>query len=137
MSKQLSEPQGSSILVAVSGGVDSISLLHILASTTARRHSTYEPDLLANFLEDSPISKIEAAYINHGQRKDTHLDFQVIQAVCKKFNLKLNYVKLNLPSNCSENLARKERYNALNLILKKNRNSKSLKFSFKKKDFKI
>jgi tRNA(Ile)-lysidine synthase len=83
-------------LLAVSGGVDSIVLLHLLASAG---------------------SNIEAAYIDHSQRDDTALDILAIKELTDKHKIKLHISKLNLPPVCSEQLARKERYKALNQIM--------------------
>lgn len=119
MPKPVPQAQSSSVLIAVSGGVDSICLLHILANFNASSESSYNP--LSKFLKDHPLSKIEAAYINHSQRSDTNLELQNIQDLCKRFGIKFNSASLNLPPSCSESLAREERYKALNLILKNRR----------------
>lgn len=84
-------------LLAVSGGVDSIVLLNILASSKA---------------------KFEVAYIDHSQRADTHLDIRAIQALTDKYNIRLHTSKLYLPADCSEQQARTERYKALDEIKK-------------------
>lgn len=82
-------------LVAVSGGVDSIVLLDILASSNA---------------------KIEAAYVDHSQRPDTSKDIEVVKLLTDKYSLKFHLIKLDLPPGCSEQQARTERYKALNKI---------------------
>lgn len=116
MPKPVPQAQSSSVLIAVSGGVDSICLLHILANFNASSESSYNP--LSKFLKDHPLSKIEAAYIDHSQRLDTDLDVKNVQEMCRELGVKFNSTKLDLPKNCSEGLAREARYKALNLILK-------------------
>lgn len=134
-----------SALIAVSGGLDSISLLFALAknlqsiedqnpSASPRRpHESGDPlkketqqtpsqniDILAqNFIQTTKLNQLEAIYLDHSQRPDTNLDLIPIQKICQQFNIKLHRLKLNLPPNCSEEQARKARYQALSLIQKK------------------
>src|SRR5690554_5400842 len=69
--------QGDSILIAVSGGPDSMALLHLLASI--------RPWL--------PL-KLTTAYIDHGLRPDeSPQEWALVQAVCKQ---------LQVASTCSQ-----------------------------------
>lgn len=109
--KQQKVPESRSALVAVSGGIDSICLLHMLCSKQQKNP-------LADFLKLNPIKKIEVAYIDHSQRRDTNLDLESIKALTSQFNIKLNVKKVDLPKKSSEDTARKARYKELNQILK-------------------
>ncbi len=111
-----------SVLIAVSGGLDSTVLLFALAKNLQAPNlacSNKIDLLIQNFIKDTNLNQIEAIYLDHSQRPDTKLDLQAVQKICTKFNLTLNHQKLDLPPNCSEELARKNRYQALSLTLQK------------------
>lgn len=106
----------SSALLAVSGGVDSIvllSLLHQAMVNPDKLGITKLEKLIRLFTQEVSLKKIKVAYVDHSQREDTHLDIAAIKVICKKFNIPLDVIKLDLPPSCSEQIARKERYQAL------------------------
>ncbi len=84
-------------LVAVSGGVDSIVLLHLLVRV------------------DRLHSKLVVAHVNHGIRgSDSDLDERFVKGLAKHYNLPFVSTQLNLSSSASEDEARKGRYDFLN-----------------------
>ena len=84
-------------VVAVSGGVDSMALLHAMTH----------------------ISGVEiiAAHVNHGIRPDAHLDGDIVRAFCESHNILCVSTDLNLGPTASEALARKRRYEFLQKCL--------------------
>ncbi|HEY1085679.1 MAG TPA: tRNA lysidine(34) synthetase TilS [Candidatus Saccharimonadales bacterium] len=88
-------------VVAVSGGVDSVVLLDMLAS----RH---KPDQLI------------VAHFEHGIRgKDSENDAEFVKLLSKKYRLKYELGQGNLTKNASEALAREKRYDFLKRMAKK------------------
>ncbi len=84
-------------VVAVSGGVDSVVLLHMLAS--------------------DPKLELVVAHFDHGIRPDSALDAVFVGHLTKKLNV--NYVseRMELGKSASEAIARKFRYDFLYKIL--------------------
>lgn len=87
-------------VVAVSGGVDSIVLLHAL--------------------KDLPELKLLVVHVNHGIRPEnqTKLDENLIRDLCNKWNIEFDLVKLELGTTASEELARNKRHQYLQQVLK-------------------
>ncbi|HSE29280.1 MAG TPA: tRNA lysidine(34) synthetase TilS [Candidatus Saccharimonadales bacterium] len=86
-------------VVAVSGGVDSMVLLDIL-----RR----QPEL-----------ELLVAHVNHGIRKDSQYDEELVRKVCTDLKLTFRSTRLNLKGNSSEEVARNLRYAFLQQCSKK------------------
>lgn len=84
-------------VVAVSGGVDSMVLLHLLI----RRH----PDL-----------KLAVAHFDHGIRPDSVQDRKLVQAAAKELGLPFVYHEGKLGSDASEAAARQARYDFLHHV---------------------
>lgn len=80
-------------VVAVSGGVDSVALLHMLAQ-----------------LEGVNLT---VAHFDHGIRDDSILDRQLVQQMAKKLGLPFVYAYGNLGAGASEAVAREARYDFL------------------------
>ena len=78
------------LVVAVSGGVDSVVLLDVLAKT-----NKYQ---------------LVVAHVNHGIRDDSKEDERLVHGLAGKYELPFELTRLNLPKNASEELARKKRY---------------------------
>ena len=91
-------PKPGKYVVAVSGGVDSMVLLDILAR---------EPSLV-----------LIIAHIDHGIRPDSNEDLILVEYESNKRSLKFNKKLLKLGSNASEEKARNERYKFLNNLQK-------------------
>ncbi|MEX0919787.1 MAG: tRNA lysidine(34) synthetase TilS [Candidatus Saccharimonadales bacterium] len=97
MRKELIEkvifPKPGKYIVAVSGGVDSISLLDILSN-----HDDYE---------------LIIAHFNHGIRPDSDLDMELVHNLASKYGLEFVAESANLGKDASEALAREYRYRFL------------------------
>lgn len=91
---------GQHILVAVSGGRDSMCLLHLLAGLQKERQL-----------------RLTAAHVNHGLRPDAGKDQHFVAEICKAWDIRFLVRKLNprtqSPGESTEAWARKERYIAL------------------------
>ncbi|MFZ1483959.1 MAG: tRNA lysidine(34) synthetase TilS [Candidatus Saccharimonadales bacterium] len=86
-------------VVAVSGGVDSVALLHVLA---------HEPDL-----------QLVVAHYDHGIRPDSAEDRKLVQLYAKTYGLPFEYEEGKLGQSASEATARKARYDFLRRVCKK------------------
>ncbi|MCA9329748.1 tRNA lysidine(34) synthetase TilS, partial [Candidatus Saccharibacteria bacterium] len=85
-------------VIAVSGGVDSISLLHLLQSI---------PDV-----------KLTVAHFDHGIRGDSNQDKLLVQSLAKKYGLPFVYHRGELGAKASEAVARESRYAFLRQVQK-------------------
>lgn len=85
-------------VVAVSGGVDSVALLHVLKGKYG--------------------IKLTVAHFDHGIRPDSVEDRKLVQALAKKYNLPFVYHEGKLGAGASEEQARKARYKFLNDVKK-------------------
>lgn len=85
-------------VVAVSGGVDSMALLNLLASSQV------------------PKVTFTVAHFDHGIREDSHLDRKLVNQVATGHGLPFVYEKGELGSNASEALARQARYGFLRKV---------------------
>ena len=86
-------------IVAVSGGVDSVVLLNLLAS---------RPDL-----------ELIVAHFDHGIRSDSGLDATFVSELAKKYGLKYEVKREELGEDASEDIARTRRYNFLREVASK------------------
>ncbi|MCX6727603.1 MAG: tRNA lysidine(34) synthetase TilS [Candidatus Saccharibacteria bacterium] len=89
-------------VVAVSGGVDSVALLHLLVN---QPHT--EKDQKRSFV---------VAHFDHGIRDDSAYDRQLVQSLAKQYKLPFVYEQGNLGIGASENTARIARYNFLEKV---------------------
>jgi tRNA(Ile)-lysidine synthase len=83
-------------VVAVSGGVDSIALLHMLAT---------RPDL-----------RLTIAHYDHGIRPDSVIDRKLVQLTAKEYGLPFVYHAGKLGPDASEAIAREARYQFLHAV---------------------
>ncbi len=85
---------GDTVIVACSGGADSIALLRFLHVNRQSMGIT-----------------VHAAHLNHGLRgKESDADEKFVKTFCKENDIQLHSKKINLPLNASENMCRDERY---------------------------
>lgn len=104
---------GDSIVIGVSGGPDSICLLHIL-----------------NELKEELNLKIYVAHINHMIRKEADEETEYVKSFCKNigvecFAQKINVVKIAKEEKIgTEEAGRKIRYNFFEEVLKKTNSNK-------------
>lgn len=85
-------------VVAVSGGVDSIALLHMLAVRKAKN-----VDLIV-------------AHFDHGIRSDSIQDLELVRSLASKYKLPFESAKGELGPDCSEAEARQARYSFLRSV---------------------
>ena len=85
-------------VVAVSGGVDSMSLLHALRNL--------------------PGVQLTVAHFDHGIRPDSRLDRELVQQTAKQYGLPFVYHEGRLGRGASEALARNARYKFLEAVKK-------------------
>lgn len=86
-------------VVAVSGGIDSVALLHMLHAHTSH-------DLVV-------------AHVDHGIRPDSGDDAQFVQRLAESYGLPVEIIRLELGSKASEEVARTARYAWLESVLDK------------------
>lgn len=89
---------GETLVVALSGGVDSVTLLHLLRFT---------PGL--------PPLTLVAGHVDHGMRPDSHRDADWIAGLCRAWGVVAHVCRLP-DAPCSEATARAARYAALEEI---------------------
>jgi tRNA(Ile)-lysidine synthase len=90
-------------VVAVSGGVDSVVLLYVLAESLKDSHGKVH---------------LVVGHFDHGIRSDSHLDRTLVQNMAKKYGLPFVYQCGNLGAGTSEATARKARYDFLQRVKK-------------------
>ncbi|MDB5181976.1 MAG: hypothetical protein JWP13_739 [Candidatus Saccharibacteria bacterium] len=90
--------QPGKYVVAVSGGVDSMALLHALQAL---------PDL-----------KLTVAHFDHGIRSDSGEDMLLVQKISGEYGLPFVFATGNLGPTASEDVARKARYEFLHKVRK-------------------
>ncbi len=86
-------------MVAVSGGVDSMALLHLLRQE--------------NITNDQQPYRLVVAHLDHGIREDSSEDRQLVQKTAGHYNLPFVYHESHLGPGASEAEARKVRYDFL------------------------
>ncbi|QQS20108.1 tRNA lysidine(34) synthetase TilS [Candidatus Saccharibacteria bacterium] len=86
-------------VVAVSGGVDSVVLLHLLAQKMIK--------------DDTSKINVVVAHFDHGIRPDSAKDRQLVQKLAKKYGLPFVYDRAELGEGASEAAAREARYGFL------------------------
>ena len=92
------ELQPGTYVVAVSGGVDSVSLLHVLAQL--------------------PGVKLTVAHFDHGIRADSAEDRKLVQALARRYGLPFVFQEGHLGPSASEATARDARYGFLQDVRK-------------------
>lgn len=98
-------PVKSKLLLAVSGGQDSVALLHCAVELAA-----------------SLQLRLEVAHVNHGLRPESTKDAQFVKQLARNFNLPFHLKKASAPKNSGANIeawGRKIRYDFFKAILKK------------------
>ena len=100
-------------MVAVSGGVDSVVLLHLLAQkqNVERRKKNGGESSTFTVLH-SPFSFV-VAHFDHGIREDSAEDRKLVQALAKEYDLPFVYHAGKLGPRASEAAAREARYKFL------------------------
>lgn len=83
-------------VVAVSGGVDSVVLLDLISKL--------------------PDTEIVVAHFDHGMRKRSDLDRQLVEKLARKYGLAFEYAEGKLGKSASEATARRARYEFLHKV---------------------
>ncbi len=96
-----------SYVVAVSGGVDSVALLHLLHAKN-----------LAAAASGKPTYKLIVAHYDHGIRPDSAEDRKLVQTMAEAYGLQFVYDEGKLGADTSEANARLARYKFLNGVMK-------------------
>lgn len=94
---RLQPPKPGAYVVAVSGGVDSVCLLDLLAKTHYHR--------------------LTVAHFDHGIREDSSKDRELVAELSKKYGLDFIYGEGKLGPNASEAEAREARYSFLRQVV--------------------
>ncbi len=89
-----------SYIVAVSGGVDSMALLHMLHSTN----------------KGPKHWRLTVAHFDHGMRPDSIVDRQLVQATARHYGFPFVYDRTVLGEGASEDIARRARYEFLHKV---------------------
>lgn len=98
-------------IVAVSGGLDSVTLLNLLTSPST--HLQLKGEVTLASLEALRLnSELIVAHINHGIRSDSDKTEQFVRNLASGYNLKFVSTKLKLKGT-GEDEARRARYQAL------------------------
>lgn len=85
--------QGDTVVVALSGGADSVALFHFLVMQQETLGIT-----------------VKAAHLNHGIRETATRDADFVAALCQKYHIPLQTKTLQAPKQASELWARTQRY---------------------------
>lgn len=103
-------------VLAVSGGVDSMVLLDILAKKVTDKETTNY-----NLQPTTYNLGLVVAHFNHGIRADSAEDEALVAAAAKKYGLTLEIGWEKLGADASEAAAREARYKFLNLVKRNHR----------------
>jgi len=94
--------ENTRLLLAVSGGADSMALLHVMAELAAP-HKLH----------------LHVAHVNHLIRPDAHLDADLVRSTCSDYGLAYTYAERNVPAMAKQSgrslemEAREQRYEVL------------------------
>jgi len=106
-------------VVAVSGGVDSMVLLHLLAQKQKQETRNKKQEKKNQFQVSSSQLRLVVAHFNHGIRRESGLDEKFVQKTAKEYSLPIEVGYGHLGAGASEEIARKARYNFLFKIKEK------------------
>lgn len=77
--KEISLEEGTKIVLALSGGSDSVALFHVLVS-----------------LKDTYNFRLEAVHVNHGLRENATVDEKFVQELCSGYDIPLKVVSVSV-----------------------------------------
>ncbi len=109
-------------VVAVSGGVDSVVLLHMLmqmkSKVESRKSKASDIQTLDFKTFDSSGVRLIVAHFDHGMREDSAADQLFVQRLAAQYQLPYIYDEGRLGADASEDTARRARYAFLNQVKK-------------------
>jgi tRNA(Ile)-lysidine synthetase-like protein len=105
-------PKPGSYVLAVSGGVDSMVLLHILASANQANVQAKDISVVGN-RAGGHSWKLVVAHLDHGMRGDSGEDRELVQVVAARLGLPFVFHEARLGAGTSEAVARRARYDFL------------------------
>src|SRR6185436_21183 len=108
-----------SYVLAVSGGVDSMALLDMLARTyhlPAKNHRGMQTAEDGSKTGSSTRRRFVVAHLDHGIRPDSRQDRRLIQDVATQYGLPFVFDEARLGPQASEATARKVRYQFLRTV---------------------
>lgn len=123
---QVNLPAGKYV-VAVSGGVDSVVLLHVLVQKQSDSQivrlsdsqAAGEPDSKTIRLSDNKTIRLVVAHYDHGIREDSAEDRKLVQELAAEYGLPFEYAEGKLGAAASEAVAREARYAFLRQVREK------------------
>ena len=95
-------PNNTSIVVAVSGGPDSMALLSLLSQIKKEKNLT-----------------IICAHVNHQLREESNQEAIMVKKYCQQNNIIFEYMQINEYRGNTENYARQKRYEFFDKLIKK------------------
>ena len=95
-------PNNSSVIIATSGGPDSMVLLNLLSTVKKEKKL-----------------KLICAHVNHKLRKESEKEAEMVKQYCTKNNIIFEYMTIEKYSGNTENYARKKRYDFFEKLIKK------------------
>ncbi len=130
--KNLKLAKGRYVL-AVSGGVDSMALLHLLAqkaivnsqqstvNSLRKKSKKSTSDYQLKTIDSTNLVELVVAHFNHGIRPDSRQDEKLVAQAVKKYDLPLEVGHGKLGAGASEEVAREARYKFLEAVAKKHK----------------
>jgi tRNA(Ile)-lysidine synthase len=109
-------------IIAVSGGVDSVTLLDMLMTPDRGSRIEDRDNGGLSALRSSiqyPQSQLVVAHVDHGIREESAGDAEFVRELAAKYGLKFEIYKSNLGAKASESTAREVRYKYLRRCCKK------------------
>lgn len=105
-------------MVAVSGGVDSVVLLHLLAQrqVASGQVSELASGRQTRSLANVPTRQLTVAHFDHGIRTDSAQDRKLVQTLARQYGLPFVYQRAELGPGASEAAARQARYEFLHQV---------------------
>ena len=95
-------PNNISVVIAVSGGPDSMALLNLLSKIKKEKRL-----------------KLICAHVNHKLRKESAKEAEMVKLYCKQNNIIFEYMEINEYKGNTENYAREKRYDFFERLIKK------------------